>query len=164
MTRLEVLPATTFKWNVHTQGRTGHLKYQAEIVHDNPIWIHPDTARAHGLEDGDRVELTVYRPHGLTYRAGESEPVGSFEQRIKFIYGMQPGVVCTAHHVGHWEQGPVGADTPTKIGAPAAGFDPALADADVRENMWWARQNGGVGSGVHTNDAMPIDPAPLIGG
>jgi hypothetical protein len=30
--------------------------------------------------------------------------------------------------------------------------------------MWWAKQNGGVGSGVHTHDAMPIDPAPLIGG
>jgi thiosulfate reductase/polysulfide reductase chain A len=155
---------TTFKWNVHTQGRTGHLKYQAEIVHDNPIWIHPETAQKQGLDDGDQVELTVYRPHGYTYRAGEEEPVGSFVQRIKYMHGMQPGVVCTSHHVGHWEQGPVGADAPTRTGAPAAGFDPELADRDVRENMWWAKQNGGVGSGVHTNDAMPIDPAPLIGG
>jgi thiosulfate reductase/polysulfide reductase chain A len=155
---------TTFKWNVHTQGRTGHLKYQAEIVHDNPIWIHPETARAKGLEDGDRVELTVYRPHGHTYRAGEEEPVGSFEQRIKFVHGMQPGVVCTSHHMGHWEQGPVGSDAPTRTGPPTQGFDPELADADIAENMWWSKQNGGVGTGVHTNDAMPIDPAPLIGG
>ena len=155
---------TTFKWNVHTQGRTGHLKYQAEIVHNNPIWIHPSTAASHGLEDGDMVELTVYRPKGYTYRAGEEEPVGSFQQRIKLVHGMQPGVVCTAHHVGHWQQGPVGADKPKGTGVAAAGHDAALADKDVQANMWWSKANGGVGSGVHTNDAMPIDPAPLIGG
>ncbi len=152
---------TTFKWNVHTQGRSGHLKFQAEIVHDNPIWIHPDTAAKQGLSDGDRVELTVYRPKGHTYRAGEAEPVGSFVQRIKFIHGMQRGVVCTAHHVGHWEHGKVGADTPSRVDA---GVDPALADPDIDNNVWWAKSRGGVGSGVHTNDAMPIDPAPLIGG
>ncbi|MFT5435332.1 MAG: hypothetical protein ACI9OJ_006049, partial [Myxococcota bacterium] len=32
---------TTFKWNVHAQGRTGHLKYEAEIVHTNPFWLSP---------------------------------------------------------------------------------------------------------------------------
>ena len=155
---------TTFKWNVHTQGRSGHLKLQAEIVHNNPIWIHPDTAAKQGLSDGDLVELTVYRPKGYTYRAGETEPVGSFQQKIKFIHGMQRGVVCTSHHVGHWEHGPVGAGKPAGTKPGSEGFDPALADADISENMWWAKSRGGVGSGVHTNDAMPIDPAPLIGG
>lgn len=155
---------TTFKWNVHTQGRSGHLKYQAEIVHNNPIWIHPDTAAAMELSDGDLVELTVYRPKGYTYRAGEDEPVGSFRQRVKVIHGMQPGVVCTSHHVGHWQHGAVGVGAPGGDRLVEQGMDPALADPDITANMWWAQSNGGVGSGVHTNDAMPIDPAPLIGG
>ncbi len=32
---------STFKWNVHTQGRSGHWKYHAEIIHTNPAFMHP---------------------------------------------------------------------------------------------------------------------------
>ncbi|MDF1714645.1 MAG: molybdopterin-dependent oxidoreductase, partial [Akkermansiaceae bacterium] len=30
---------STFKWNVHTQGRSGHWKYAAEIIHTNPVFM-----------------------------------------------------------------------------------------------------------------------------
>src|SRR5262249_55340511 len=29
----------TFKWNVHTQGRTAPQKFLTEIVHANPLWM-----------------------------------------------------------------------------------------------------------------------------
>ena len=55
------LVMTSFKWNVHNHGRTANLKWCSEIVHSNPAWIHPDTAKRMGLEDGDFVELTGHR-------------------------------------------------------------------------------------------------------
>lgn len=36
---------STFKWNVHTQGRSGHWKYAAEIIHTNPVFMHPGTGK-----------------------------------------------------------------------------------------------------------------------
>ena len=51
---------TSFKWNVHNHGRTMNLKWLAEIVHSNPAWLNPQTAKALGLKDGDWVELTSY--------------------------------------------------------------------------------------------------------
>jgi hypothetical protein len=46
-----------------------------------------------------------------------------------------------------------------------AGMDPKrLADRDIPENVWWAKSKGGIGTGVHINDAMPIAPTPLSGG
>jgi thiosulfate reductase/polysulfide reductase chain A len=157
---------TTFKWNVHAQGRTGHLKYQAEIVHSNPLWINPETAKELGLQEGDEVEVTVYRPQGKTYKANEKEPVGSFINRVKIVHGMHPRVVASSHHTGHWEHGPIGGerDRIAESGGPGAGMDPALADPDIAKRMWWSKARGGVGRGVHINDAMPINPAPLVGG
>ena len=78
---------------------------------------------------------------------------------------LSEGLVASSHHVGHWEHGPVGSGKPEGTTAAEAGFDRELmADPDIAQNMWWAKSKGGVGSGVHINDAMPIDPAPLIGG
>jgi thiosulfate reductase/polysulfide reductase chain A len=156
---------TTFKWNVHTQGRSGHWKYAAEVIHNNPLFIAAITAQKHGLEDGDMVEVTVSRPKGYAYRAGESEPVGSFKQKVKVMQGMSEDLVAASHHVGHWEHGPIGSGRPKGTNAAEPGFDRELvADPDIAANMWWAKENGGVGHGVHMNDAMPIDPAALVGG
>ena len=153
---------TTFKWNVHTQGRSGHWKHQMEIVHDNPVYIHPATAKRFGLESGDMIEVTIKRPKGLTFRAGEKEPVGSFRQRVRFLEGVHPQVICAAHHLGHWEHGMVGR---ARSGPRDPGADPALLeDRDLPTNVWWAVEHDGPGHGVHTNDALPINPAPLVGG
>ncbi|MDF1663499.1 MAG: molybdopterin-dependent oxidoreductase [Planctomycetota bacterium] len=155
---------TTFKWNVHTQGRSGHWKYSAEIVHSNPLWMHPDTGKQLGLTDGDEVEVTVYRPEGYTYKAKDANPVNAFRNRVKFIKGMHKRVVASSHHVGHWDHGAVGGDKPGQEMAGSEGFDKRLNDSDITEKMWWSKSKGGVGHGVHINDALPINPAPLVGG
>ncbi len=154
---------STFKWNVHTQGRSGHWKYSAEIIHTNPVFMHPDTGARLGVEEGDSVELSVFRPMGHTYRAGEEGVMGSFKNHVRFLKGMHPKVVMCSHHVGHWEHGVVGNGKSEKT-APSEGLTETLADKDMMKGVWWSKKNGGIGGGVHINDALPINPAPLIGG
>ncbi len=157
---------TTFKWNVHTQGRSGHWKYQTEIVHTNPIYMSPEAAAGAGLVDGDEVELTVYRPLQHTYRAGEAEPVGTFTQVVRLLPGVHPRVLCVSHHLGHWEHGPVARAEATDESPARAGMasDGSLRDPDVPDRIWWSRAAGGPGGGRHLNDALPIHPTPLVGG
>ncbi|MEO1085889.1 MAG: molybdopterin-dependent oxidoreductase, partial [Acidobacteriota bacterium] len=146
---------TTFKWNVHTQGRSGHLKYQAEIVHTNPVFMHPKTGDALGFAEGDEIEVTTYRPKGYTYRSGEEEPVGSFRNRVRFLKGMHPRVLASAHHVGHWEHGKVGKADASPEPDDFPGYDKdldAVKDPDLPGGIWWAKSNGGPGGGVHIND------------
>ena len=81
---------TTFKWNVHTQGRSSQWRYQAEIVHTNQAFLNPETARRLGVQDGDEVEITVYRPKQHTYRAGESEPVGRLTVLSRHMIALTP--------------------------------------------------------------------------
>lgn len=155
---------TTFKWNVHTQGRSGHWKYHAEIVHTNPVFMHPDTGARLGLQEGDRVKVSVFRPKGHTYRAGEEGVMGSFENHIRFLKGMHPKVMACSHHVGHWEHGAVGRAEKTASLPAAARSDAAATDKDLPDRIWWSKRNGGIGGGVHINDALPINPCPLVGG
>ena len=154
---------TTFKWNVHTQGRSAYWKYQTEIVHDNPIYMHPDAGSRLGIADGDTVKLTVYRPRQHSYRAGEEAPVGTFTQRVRFLSGMHPRVVSVSHHLGHWEHGPIARADMARTSPGKPGFGD-LKDPDVTERVWWSKARGGVGGGVHLNDALPINPTPLVGG
>lgn len=154
---------STFKWNVHTQGRSGHWKYSAEIIHTNPVFMHPETGKKLGVKEGDSVQVSVFRPTGHTYRAGEEGVMGSFKNHVRFLKGMHPRVVMCSHHVGHWEHGVVGQAKSEKT-APAEGITEALADHDLKKGVWWSKKNGGIGGGVHINDALPINPAPLIGG
>lgn len=157
---------TTFKWNVHTQGRSGHWKYHAEIVHTNPVFMHPDTGKRLGVEEGDTVKVSVMRPRGHTYRAGEAGVMGAFENHVRFLRGMHRRVIACSHHAGHWEHGAVGAarmhaTTPSQ-GTADAGDLPA--DRDLPGRIWWVSENGGIGGGVAINDALPINPCPLTGG
>ena len=122
---------STFKWNVHTQGRSGHWKYSAEIVHTNPVFMHPDTGKKLGLKEGDSVEIAVLRPQGHTYRAGEEGVMGSFKNHVRFLKGMHPRVMMCSHHVGHWEHGLVGQAGVEKTG-PAEGKSAKLADPDLK--------------------------------
>jgi anaerobic selenocysteine-containing dehydrogenase len=157
---------STFKWNVHTQGRSGHWKYHAEIVHTNPVFMHPDTGKKLGVEEGDTVRISVFRPQGHTYRGGEDGVMGSFENHVRFLRGMHPRVVACSHHVGHWEHGAVGGARPRRT-SPAEGLarkGDLPGDRDLPAGIWWAKENGGIGGGVHINDALPINPCPLTGG
>lgn len=157
---------STFKWNVHTQGRSGHWKYNAEIIHTNPVFMHPDTGKALGVSEGDSVKVSVFRPTGATYRSGEEGVMNSFENHVRFLKGMHPRVVMCSHHVGHWEHGAVGRSEDTSSG-PVEGIAKGgelPVDRDIPKKIWWAKKNGGIGGGVHINDALPINPCPLTGG
>lgn len=156
---------TTFKWNVHTQGRSGHWKYHAEIVHTNPVFMHPETGAKLGLTEGDRVQVSVYRPKGHTYRTGEEGVMGHFENHVRFLKGMHHRVVACSHHTGHWEHGAVGrGEKKTSLPPAARSEQPDVRDSDLPKRVWWSTENGGIGNGVHINDALPINPCPLIGG
>ncbi len=156
---------STFKWNVHTQGRSGHWKYHAEIVHTNPVFMHPDTGKKLGLKVGDSVRVSVYRPTGHTYRSGEAGIMGSFDNHVRFLNGMHPKVLACSHHVGHWEHGAVGSAQNHRT-SPEAGIDETTSPdrQAAPERIWWSKKNGGIGGGVAINDALPINPCPLTGG
>ena len=145
---------TTFKWNVHTQGRSAFWKYHSEIIHTNPAFMHPDTGAKLGVKEGDTVKLTVMRPTGNTYKAGEKEPVGDVTNQVRFLRGMHPKVIACSHHVGHTEYGPVA----------QAKIDKNSKDKDIAKNLWWSKSKGGIGGGVHINNVLPINPCPLVGG
>ena len=153
---------TTFKWNVHTQGRSSQWKYNAEIVHTNPLFMNPQTAKRFDLTNGDEVEVTVKRPKGLTYRGNIDESVGVFKNKIRILNGIHERVICFAHGGGHWEQGSV-ARAEDKKSMPSAGLD-STSKEDLHNEIWWSKERGGTGNGVAMNDFMPINPSPLVGG
>ena len=167
---------TTFKWNVHTQGRTASQKYLAEIVHDNPMWIHAATARKLGIRTGDTVELTTYRPLSgavgdKAYR-GTGEVLGSATVKAFVTRGIHPRVVAVSNSLG-WISGGRAAEgergrrveVAAKGLAPdaAQAFGPAPAVDDLEFGLWWDEKNGGRGSGVNINAILPINPQPLVG-
>ena len=147
---------TTFKWNVHTQGRSASWAHAAEVVHTNHAWVAPETAARLGVGTGDWVEITVRRPKGRTYRAGEPEPVGTLRNQVRVVPGQHPRVISCSHHAGHWQQGTT---------ARAAGPDGRSAvPGALRDDLWWSQERGGVGNGQALNHVLPINPQPLVGG
>ena len=85
---------------------------------------------------------------------------------VRFLRGMHPKVIACSHHMGHWEHGVV-ARADSKFNANKGEFSnegELPADRDLPGGVWWSRDNGGPGGGVHLNDALPINPAPLVGG
>lgn len=169
---------TTFKWNVHTQGRTASQKYLSEIVHDNPMWIHPDVARRLKVRNGDWVELTTYRPKSGTqgdkaFRSSEQEKVvGSDRVRVFVTEGIHPRVVAVSNSLG-WESGGRAAegrqgkraDTLAASGQreTAKGMGPAPRFDDLETGVWWDKRAGGRGNGVNINAILPINPSPMVG-
>lgn len=169
---------STFKWNVHTQGRTASQKYLSEIVHDNPMWMHPDTAKTLKLKTGDWVELTTYRPKSgvegdKAFRAATGEQVvGKARVKVFVTAGMHPRVVAVSNSVG-WEFG--GRATEGRGGKRAAALAASKQDGalkgmgqearfdDLEYGVWWDKRAGGRGNGVNINAILPINPSPLVG-
>jgi len=156
---------TTFKWNVHTQGRSGYWKYAAEIVHTNHAMIAPETAERLGVETGDEIEITSLRPKGLVYRANEEAPVGSVRNRVRIVPGMHPRVIAQAHHAGHWEHGTIARGGEPGPEGAATGMAAGLpGQRELAESVWWSKERGGTGGGVAINHVYPINAQPLVGG
>ena len=96
----DMLHLVTFKWNVHTQGRTASQKYLTEIVHHNPMWINADTAAKLGIKTGDLVEITTYRPYGHAMKDG-GDIVGTALIPAYVTEGIHPKVLAVSNSLGN---------------------------------------------------------------
>lgn len=88
---------TTFKWNVHTQSRTANQVWLMEIVDDNPCWIHPDTAKLHGIEEGKLFRILTRDSH-----AG---PCAELVVAPYLTEAIHPRVLAVSASFGHWQYG-----------------------------------------------------------
>ena len=177
---------TSFKWNVHNHGRTMNLKWLAEIVHSNPAWINPRTARHHGLSDGDWIEITAYHsrelesqsPHLFRNRPLTKDKdgriiAGTMRVPVVIMEGIHPRVLAMSNSCGHWQYTAVAqARKGRPRGGHLPGCDPdAMRDADWERNMWWEDPSDGTpgkwkpntGNGWNQNRALPIAPDPITG-
>ena len=149
-----LLPTFRLPTMIHT--RSANSKWLSEISHNNPVWIHPDDAARHGIEDASLVRV--------------STSIGWFVNRAWVTDGMRPGVIACSHHMGRWrlEDGPGSRWTsPTvrleeldattrrlRIVRPTEAFD---SDDPDSARVWWKE------SGVNQNLAFPVQPDPASG-
>lgn len=175
---------TSFKWNVHNHGRTMNLKWLAEIVHSNPAWLNPATAKRLGLQDGDWVELTSYYSPELEKRSphlgrndlkedGGRKKISTMRVPIVTMQGIHPKAIAMSNSCGHTQCTSVAQarKQPSETG-PLVGSDAeTYRDADWERNMWWQDDSGGdiskwrpnTGNGWNQNKLMPIAPDPVSG-
>ena len=160
----EYLHLTTFKWNVHTQGRTQSQKFLTEIVHHNPMWINAKTAADRGLKTGDLVEITTYRPHGHAMGPGAGDVLGTAVIPVWVTEGIHPRVLAVSNTLGNLFGGRAATGRNGRKQDIPAWSDSVIAeDQDVRDDIWWDTRNGGTGAGFNINAILPIQPAPLVG-
>jgi thiosulfate reductase / polysulfide reductase chain A len=159
----DMLHLVTFKWNVHTQGRTQSQKYLSEIVHHNPMWINTETAKKLGIKTGDKVELTTYRPHGHQMRDG-GDVVGSAQITAFVTEGIHPRVLAVSNTLGNLFHGRAAtAVKGRRKASPTWDENLDTEDQDLVEDVWWDQRNGGTGAGYNVNAILPIQPSPLVG-
>ncbi|HEX8987947.1 MAG TPA: molybdopterin-dependent oxidoreductase [Rhodocyclaceae bacterium] len=128
---------TTYKINVHKQSRTAAVKWLAEIMHSNPVWMNTETGRKLGIKTGDLVRI-------------ESK-VGYMVTKAYVFEGIQPKVVAIPTAFGHWAYGRLA--TLKLKDKPAYG---GQEDPDLN-NVWWDDK------GVHPNDIIPVVADPIGG-
>jgi thiosulfate reductase / polysulfide reductase chain A len=159
----DMLHLVTFKWNVHTQGRTQSQKYLSEIVHHNPMWIHTSQAARLGVKTGDSVEITTYRAHGHQLKGG-GQLLGKQRITVYVTEGIHPRTLAVSNTLGNLFHGR--AATATRARRPdGAGWNQGLddEDQDLVSDVWWDPRNGGTGAGYNINAILPIQTAPLVG-
>ncbi|MFT7620131.1 MAG: thiosulfate reductase/polysulfide reductase chain A [Planctomycetota bacterium] len=171
------LVMTSFKWNVHNHGRTANLKWCSEIVHSNPAWIHPKTAKKFGLKSGDWIELTGYRSKDVNKKLsglnlGEGE-TGKLQLPVLVTKAVHPHAIAISNSLGHKEYTRVAqARKNSEVGEQASGMDlKGMRDADWERNMWWEDKSGGdhkkwvrnTGNGWAQNNILPISPDYISG-
>jgi len=152
---------TTFKWNVHTQARTGPQKYLSEIVHNNPMWLNAQTADKLNIKTGDIVEVTSYRPKSGFNASQTNKIVGCMKIKVFVTEGIHPQVLAVSASLGM----NYGGNIPKANNGKKRDIDafPSYEDLDLRGNIWWDRKKGGTGNGFNPNSLIPINPAPLVG-
>ena len=175
---------TSFKWNVHNHGRTMNLKWLAEIVHANPAWLNPVTAKKLGLEDGDWIEISSFYSQELQQQSAhlkrddlvESDGrlrVATMRVPIVTMQGIHPRVIAMSNSCGHWQYTSVAQAkrTPTETGHLVGSDGSTYRDEDWERNMWWEDRSNGdsgkwqtnTGNGWNQNVLMPVSPDPITG-
>ncbi len=173
------LVMTSFKWNVHNHGRTANLKWCSEIVHSNPAWVHPTTAKRLGLKDGDWIELTGHRSLYLAkLTPGLGLGSGEIDKKLRIPVWVTPAVhpkaIAISNSLGHWEYTSVARaeKNDSHVGSSDAGMDRAgYRDPDWERNMWWEDESNGDpkkweknrGNGWAQNAVLPIAADPISG-
>jgi anaerobic selenocysteine-containing dehydrogenase len=144
----------SFKWNVHNAHRTMQSKWLQEIVHSNPAWINPEVAARFGLQEGDWIEVTSYRPKDSQVPHDDGSIVGTLKTRVHLTEGVHPTVLAISHNCGRTEGGPVAAHGDHADAVP--GHEP-VQDPDM-QRIWWREELS-----VAQNNLMPIYPDPRSG-
>jgi anaerobic selenocysteine-containing dehydrogenase len=124
----------TFQWNVHTHFSTGHLKWLAEIVHSNPLWINPWDAKSRDIDNNDIVRVT--------------SKVGSVICRAMVTEGIRPGAVALSDNLGHSGYSPM---------ARAEAYE--SKDPDTKLTYWHED-----GHGWNAREIIPAEVDPIGGG
>lgn len=89
---------TTFQWNVHTQGRTAHLmKYQAEMVHTNPLFTMEDR----DIPENIRWAKSRRGPGGGVPIIVRLDPGGAFGSGPAGVFPSAPRGWRGACRIGH---------------------------------------------------------------
>ena len=128
---------STYKINVHKQSRTAAVKWLAEIMHSNPAWMNPQTAKKLGVKTGDLVRI-------------ESK-VGHLVTKAYVTEGIHPKVVSIPTAFGHWEYGRLASLRLKEKPGFGGQEDPDL------NNVWWDDK------GVHPNAIIPVVADPIGG-
>ena len=102
--------------------RLANAKWLAEILHENPLWINPETARARGIREGDRVKI--------------SSATGSLIARVRLSNGVHPRVVTLTEGLGH-----------SQLGKFARAKKEKSSDPDT-SLLWWSEEGNGVNPSV----------------
>ncbi len=144
------LVLTTFKVNTQTHSRTQSCKWLTEIYHENPAWLHPETAG--GIHTGDLIKVKSLLGLGeITVKARVTEAV-------------VPGVIAISHHLGHWAYGGYASG---KVCKDNYGHK---CETDCH-NKWWGTvakdkdpREWADGRGVHANWIIPNAGDPIGGG
>ena len=133
---------TTYKVNVHKQSRTAAVKWLAEIMHSNPVWMNTETGRKLGVKTGDLVRV-------------ESK-VGHIVTKAYVFEGIHPKVVAIPTAFGHWAYGRLASGARGEVRAENGGAYGASDDPDLK-NVWWEDK------GVHPNAIIPVVADPIGG-
>jgi anaerobic selenocysteine-containing dehydrogenase len=123
----------TFKVPTQSHSRTQNCKWLTELYHENPVWIHPETAADLDIGDGDAVAL--------------SSDVGEIVTKARLTEGIHPRAVAISNHCGHWAYGEYASGTKSFV---------HVSEPDGRLK-WWKD------SGVHPNWIIPNRGDPIAG-
>jgi anaerobic selenocysteine-containing dehydrogenase len=156
-TKGEMILLPTFRLPTLIHTRSGNAKWLYEISHSNPLWIHPEDARRHGVDTGDLLKVAT--------------AIGHFVDKVWVTEGIRPGVVACSHHLGRWrlaedsggerwstalvdlKQAEPGKWKMTRI----HGVRPFKSADPDSERVWWEDV------GVHQNLTFPVQPDPVSG-